>query len=120
MLEDVTVVDELADLRERNIDDHRLRRALAAPPLLDAADAALGVHDLRNIRRRDAQRDIVLQHASADAPVQGHRQRCVLARLAVDGSERAFRLRTTPMRDNGHRLLGAVTILEDITHLREI
>jgi signal transduction histidine kinase len=24
------------------------------------------------------------------------------------------------MRDNGHRLLGAVTILEDITHLREI
>src|SRR6476619_1113014 len=40
--------------------------------------------------------------------------------LAVDGSERAFRLRTTPMRDNGHRLLGAVTLLEDITHLREI
>src|SRR6201988_2115019 len=40
--------------------------------------------------------------------------------LSVDGSERAFRLRTTPMRDNGLRLLGAVTILEDITHLREI
>ncbi|HSD46513.1 MAG TPA: ATP-binding protein [Pyrinomonadaceae bacterium] len=40
--------------------------------------------------------------------------------LAVDGSERAFRLRTTPMRDNGSRLLGAVTLLEDITHLREI
>ena len=40
--------------------------------------------------------------------------------LAVDGSERAFRLRTTPMRDNGKHLLGAVTILEDITHLREI
>jgi len=40
--------------------------------------------------------------------------------LAVDGSERAFRLRTTPMRDNGSHLLGAVTLLEDITHLREI
>ena len=40
--------------------------------------------------------------------------------LAVDGSERAFRLRTTPMRDNGSRLLGAVTLLEDITHLREL
>ena len=40
--------------------------------------------------------------------------------LAVDGSERVFRLRTTPMRDNGRHLLGAVTILEDITHLREI
>jgi PAS domain S-box-containing protein len=40
--------------------------------------------------------------------------------LAVAGSERTFRLRTTPMRDNGTRLLGAVTLLEDITHLREI
>ena len=40
--------------------------------------------------------------------------------LAVDGSERAFRLRTTPMRDNENRIVGAVTLLEDITHLREI
>jgi PAS domain S-box-containing protein len=40
--------------------------------------------------------------------------------LAVAGLERAFRLRTTPMRDNEKHLLGAVTLLEDITHLREI
>lgn len=40
--------------------------------------------------------------------------------LAVAGSERAFRLRTTPMRDHEKHLLGAVTLLEDITHLREI
>ena len=40
--------------------------------------------------------------------------------LAVDGLERSFRLRTTPMRDHGKELLGAVTLLEDITHLREI
>jgi signal transduction histidine kinase len=40
--------------------------------------------------------------------------------FSVAGSERAFRLRTTPMRDNDHHLLGAVTLLEDITHLREI
>jgi signal transduction histidine kinase len=40
--------------------------------------------------------------------------------LVVDGSEHAFRLRTTPMRDDEGRLLGAVTLLEDITHLREI
>ena len=40
--------------------------------------------------------------------------------LAVAGSERAFRLRTTPMRDPEKHLLGAVTLLEDITHLREI
>ncbi len=40
--------------------------------------------------------------------------------LAVDGKERAFRLRTTPMRDERGLLLGAVTLLEDITHLREL
>jgi PAS domain S-box-containing protein len=40
--------------------------------------------------------------------------------LDVAGSERAFRLRTTPMRDNENHLLGAVTLLEDITHLHEI
>src|SRR5262249_28451599 len=39
---------------------------------------------------------------------------------AVDGSERAFRLRSTPMRDPDHRLIGAVTLLEDITHLSEV
>jgi two-component system, NtrC family, sensor histidine kinase KinB len=56
-----------------------------------------------------------------------HSQRAVVGEgsasilpLDVAGSERAFRLRTTPMRDNENHLLGAVTLLEDITHLREI
>jgi PAS domain S-box-containing protein len=40
--------------------------------------------------------------------------------LVVDGAERAFRQRTTPMRDADNRLVGAVLLLEDITHLREI
>ena len=40
--------------------------------------------------------------------------------LLVDGAERAFRQRTTPMRDADNRLVGAVLLLEDITHLREI
>ena len=39
---------------------------------------------------------------------------------AVDGSRRAFRVRSTPMRDADDRLVGAVTLLEDITHLSEI
>src|SRR6185369_9246407 len=69
-------------------------------------------------------RDVRIAGAVAEAlesqrPVAGEGMASVLP-LAVDGSERAFRLRTTPMRDNGHHLLGAVTILEDITHLREI
>jgi PAS domain S-box-containing protein len=72
----------------------------------------------------DVARDIRIAGAVSEAlesqrPVAGEGMSSVLP-LAVDGSERAFRLRTTPMRDNGHHLLGAVTILEDITHLREI
>jgi two-component system, NtrC family, sensor histidine kinase KinB len=61
----------------------------------------------------------VAEALESQRPVAGEGMSSVLP-LAVDGSERAFRLRTTPMRDNGHLLLGAVTILEDITHLREI
>ena len=75
----------------------------------------------------DVARDARIAGAVAEAlesqrPVAGEGMSSILP-LAVDGSERAFRLRTTPMRGDGNgnrRLLGAVTILEDITHLREI
>jgi NtrC-family two-component system sensor histidine kinase KinB len=40
--------------------------------------------------------------------------------ITVDGTERSFHLRSTPMRDPEGRLVGAVTLLEDVTHLREI
>jgi len=40
--------------------------------------------------------------------------------IAVDGLEYAYRLRTTPVRDEDGRLLGAVMLLEDVTPLREI
>ena len=39
---------------------------------------------------------------------------------AVNGSRRAFRVRSTPMRDADDRFVGAVTLLEDVTHLSEI
>jgi PAS domain S-box-containing protein len=38
----------------------------------------------------------------------------------VGGAERSYRLRTTPMRDSDGRLLGAVSVLEDITSIREV
>ncbi len=69
---------------------------------------------------RDARVAVAVAEAlQSQRPVAGEGMSSVLP-FAVDGSERAFRLRTTPMRDNGNRLLGAVTLLEDITHLREI
>jgi len=39
---------------------------------------------------------------------------------AVEGAPRAFRIRSTPMRDVDGRLAGVVTLLEDVTHLSEI
>jgi len=43
-----------------------------------------------------------------------------LVPMKVGGADRSYRLRTTPMRDENGRLLGAVTLLEDITALREV
>jgi two-component system, NtrC family, sensor histidine kinase KinB len=40
--------------------------------------------------------------------------------INVDGAERSYHLRSTPMRDPEGRLVGAVTLLEDVTHLREV
>jgi NtrC-family two-component system sensor histidine kinase KinB len=39
---------------------------------------------------------------------------------AVDGARRAFRIRSTPMTDADGRLVGVVTLLEDVTHLSEV
>jgi PAS domain S-box-containing protein len=39
---------------------------------------------------------------------------------AVDGAQRAFRIRSTPMKDADRRLVGVVTLLEDVTHLSEV
>ena len=55
-------------------------------------------------------RDVRIAGAVAEAiesqrPVAGEGMASVLP-VAVDGSERAYRLRTTPMRDNGSHLLG--------------
>lgn len=40
--------------------------------------------------------------------------------IKVAGAERDFRLRATPMRDPEGRLIGAVTLLEDITAITEV
>src|ERR1700681_894007 len=61
----------------------------------------------------------VAEALESQRPVAGEGSASILP-LDVAGCERAFRLRTTPMRDNENHLLGAVTLLEDITHLREI
>src|SRR5262245_40982457 len=70
MLADVTVVDELAELRERDAQHDRRRLAMAAAPLRNGADAVLVVVDLIRdgvIRRGDAEREIILHDAAVGA-----------------------------------------------------
>ena len=90
----------------------------AAQPLFGPEATVLGrpVQDVTNDPRLsmavlevlESQRSVVTEEAAAIVP------------LVVDGDERSFRQRTTPMRDADNRLVGAVMLLEDITHLREI
>jgi signal transduction histidine kinase len=56
---------------------------------------------------------------SSQVPVVSEDAAAVLP-WAVDGARRAFRIRSTPMKDAEGRLVGAVTLLEDITHLSEV
>ncbi|MBS1811654.1 MAG: HAMP domain-containing protein [Acidobacteria bacterium] len=40
--------------------------------------------------------------------------------ISFNGTEQAYRLRTTPMRDEQQQLLGTVVLLENVTHLKEV
>jgi NtrC-family two-component system sensor histidine kinase KinB len=90
----------------------------AAEEIFGAERTNAGKH-VGEIARDERIASAVAEALESQRPVTGDGMSQVLP-LAVDGSERAFRVRTTPMRDNAKHLLGAVTLLEDITHLREI
>ncbi|HZD47450.1 MAG TPA: ATP-binding protein, partial [Silvibacterium sp.] len=40
--------------------------------------------------------------------------------MRIGNAQRSYRLRTTPMRDSEGKLLGAVTVLEDVTEMQEV
>jgi signal transduction histidine kinase len=40
--------------------------------------------------------------------------------MLIGEAKRSYRLRTTPMRDEDGKLLGAVTVLEDVTQMQEV
>jgi len=52
-------------------------------------------------------------------PVAAEGEAAVLP-MRIGKQARSFRLRTTPMRDSEGRLLGTVTVLEDVTSLQEV
>jgi two-component system, NtrC family, sensor histidine kinase KinB len=90
----------------------------AAEEIFGSAEESAGMH-VGEVARDARVAGAVAEALQSQRAVAGEGMSAVLP-VAVAGSERAFRLRTTPMRDGDSHLLGAVTLLEDITHLREI
>ncbi|HTV15961.1 MAG TPA: ATP-binding protein [Acidobacteriaceae bacterium] len=50
----------------------------------------------------------------------GEEGEAALLPMRIGKAERSYRLRTTPMRDAENKLLGAVTLLEDVTEIAEV
>jgi signal transduction histidine kinase len=61
----------------------------------------------------------VHEAVSMQRPKAGENEKALVP-ISIDGAQRNFRVRATPMRDNEGRLLGAVTLLEDITAITEV
>ncbi|MGA7523266.1 MAG: ATP-binding protein [Acidobacteriaceae bacterium] len=57
---------------------------------------------------------------SMQRAVSGDKGEAALLPMRIGKAERSFRLRTTPMRDSEGKLLGAVTLLEDVTEITEV
>lgn len=82
----------------------------------DRGDPDLTLSDFKGGERiLSAIRDAV----SMQRPVAAEDDAAIVP-IKVGGAERDFRLRATPMRDSEGRLVGAVTLLEDITSITEL
>jgi len=111
-------IDSLYDpIIVTDADGHVTKLNPAAAEIFGSEKENAGMH-VGEVARDARIASAVAEALESQRPVAVEEMSSVLP-LAVAGSERAFRLRTTPMRDHDH-LLGAVTLLEDITHLREI
>jgi two-component system, NtrC family, sensor histidine kinase KinB len=101
--------------RDRVIKINRAARQLFGGSLIPNGDG-VGLEGLEGGDRiahavRDAvsmQRPVAADGESAMVPIR------------LDGAQRNFRVRATPMRDGEGRLLGAVILLEDITAITEV
>lgn len=86
-----------ADSRAPDGEGFDLERVAGGEPILRA------VHDAASM-----QRPVATEGQTAMVPIR------------IDGAQRNFRVRATPTRDSKGRLLGAVTLLEDITAITEL
>jgi PAS domain S-box-containing protein len=112
-------VDSLYDPVIVTDGDGRIQRLnKAAEPLFGPESTVVG-RPIQEVTADPRVSMAVIDVLQSQRPVASEEGAAIVP-LVVEGAERAFRQRTTPMRDADGRRLGAVTILEDITHLREI
>ena len=105
----VVVTDEAGRVRRLNA---------AAEPLFGREGDVRGKH-LAEVARDARVASTVDEVLRSQQSVAGEGAAAMLT-LSVSGHERNFRLRSTPMRAPGGPLLGAVLLLEDVTHLQEL
>lgn len=88
---------------------------------LFAAEPGTGVPDVDLERFEGGERILsaVRNALSMQRPVGADGDAAIVP-IKLAGAERDFRLRATPMRDSEGRLIGAVTLLEDITAITEV
>jgi signal transduction histidine kinase len=63
--------------------------------------------------------DAVREAVSMQRPTASEDESALLP-MKIGQAQRSYRLRTTPMRDNEGKLLGAVSVLEDITVMQDL
>ncbi|MBO0798108.1 MAG: HAMP domain-containing protein, partial [Blastocatellia bacterium] len=90
----------------------------AAEKIFGPEDANVG-KPVAEITGNDRISMAVTEALSWQRPVVGESIAAAIP-IALNGSEQAYRLRTTPMRDDQNRLLGTVVMLENITDLKEV
>src|SRR6201996_8752721 len=78
-----------------------------------------GADDLANTPGGEKILKAVRDAVSMQRPV-AHEGEAALLPMWIGQAERSYRLRTTPIRDNDGKLLGAVSVLEDVTELQDL
>ncbi len=63
--------------------------------------------------------DAVREAVSMQRPIANEGEAALLP-MKIGQAQRSYRLRTTPMRDSDGKLLGTVSVLEDITEMQDI
>jgi PAS domain S-box-containing protein len=99
--------------------DARVRRLNQAAERLFGSESEAAGRPIEEVVRDGRVALAVTEVLRSRSPVAGEGSAAVVP-LQVGGAERAYRLRSTPMYDSERHLSGAVTLLEDITHLQEI